>query len=117
MENAELLAVTERIKDTKKELRLQVKTAILSYRVARESLSVAQKGIEYAKENYRITDNQFKQQMATSTDLLDARVLLTRARNDYTNNLYDFHLAIAKIERIVEKDLRFEKELTEISTP
>jgi outer membrane protein TolC len=73
--------------------------------VAAGRLDVARKAIEQAEENYRITANQFQQQVATSTDLLDARVFLTRARSEYNNAFYDLQKAVAEIERVTESDL------------
>ncbi|HSL98704.1 MAG TPA: TolC family protein, partial [Candidatus Limnocylindria bacterium] len=55
-----------------------------------------------AEENYRITENQFRERVATSTDLLDARVFLTRARNEYNNAVYNLSLSLAALERVVE---------------
>jgi len=105
-EESEIRALDERINNTTLELRLQLNQAVEGYRVSSGRLEVARKAIEQAEENYRITDNQFRQRVATSTDLLDARVFLTRAKNDYNNSLYDMYLAIAEIERVMEQSLR-----------
>jgi outer membrane protein len=52
-----------------------------------------------------VTQNQFREQLATTTDLLDARVFLTRARNQHNNAVYDTHLWAARIDRAVEAPL------------
>jgi outer membrane protein TolC len=102
-EASEILAITERIRDTEDDLRLQLMRAIEGYRVSSGRLKVAQTAIDQAQENYRITENQFRQRIATTTDLLDARFLLTRAQLEYTNALSVMYLSIAAIERVVEK--------------
>lgn len=113
-EEAEARALEESLKDTEQELYLRLRSAIEEYNVALNRIDVAIKAVEQAKENYRITDNQFKQRVATTTDLLDARFLLTRAQTDYNNSLYNLHLATAVIERMVEvRNLRLISELNE----
>lgn len=100
---AEIKAVEERLKDTEAYLSLALKASFEAYRVAAGSLEVAEKAVEEARENYRITENQFRQRMATTADLLDARVFLTRAQTDFNEALYDIHAHAAEIERAVEE--------------
>ncbi|MBE9504668.1 MAG: TolC family protein [Proteobacteria bacterium] len=99
---ADLRAADAQLKDLEAELVLQLKQAVEGYKLARSRVEVATKAIKQAEENYRITDNQFKQRMATSTDVLDARVFLSRAKNDYNNAFYDLQASIAAIERVEE---------------
>ena len=99
---ADLRAVDAQLKNLEAELTLQLKRSIEDYKLARGRVNVAKKAIKQAEENYRITDNQFKQRMATSTDVLDARVFLSRAKNDYNNAFYDLQAAMAAIERVEE---------------
>ena len=99
---SEISAISARIEDLKDELKLQLSSAIEGHGLAVGRIEVAGKGVELAKENYRITSNQFRQQIATSTDLLDAGIALSRAKNDYNNARYDLHEAIVKIERVEE---------------
>jgi outer membrane protein TolC len=96
-------AAEEEIKDTEEELLLQLKDAVESYKVSKGKLDVAKTAVSQAEENYRVTESQFRQRMATVTDLLDARFFLTRARNQYNNALYDLYIAVARIERVTEK--------------
>jgi outer membrane protein TolC len=42
--------------------------------------------------------------MATSTDVLDAQVLLTQAENNYYSALSDYHIAKARLERAIGKE-------------
>lgn len=101
-EEAEIRALSERLRDTRESLSLQLSTAVEEYRVAAGKITLADKAVEQAEENYRITENQFRERVATTTDLLDARVFLTRARNDRNNARYDLALAAAVLERVVE---------------
>lgn len=101
-EDLEVRAITERIRETGDVLLLQLKTAVEEYRVSAGRIELSKKGVEQAEENYRITENQFRERVATSTDLLDARVFLTRARNEYNNAVYNLSLSLAALERVVE---------------
>jgi len=83
---------------------LQLKTAIENLALARASLETAKSETESSAENYRITQNRFKQKVATNTDLLDARVMLTRAESSRNTAQYNIYKAIAEIERIIEKN-------------
>jgi outer membrane protein TolC len=101
-ESAEIRAIEERIRDTEEDLRLQLRTAIEEYRVAAGRIVLARKSVEQAEENYRITQSQFRERVATAADLLDARVFLTRARTESNNAFYDLGLSLAILERVVE---------------
>ena len=71
--------------------------------VSKGQLGVAEKAISQAEENYRVTDNQFRERVATTTDLINARILLTRAKNNYNAALYSLHLSSEQIQRVIEK--------------
>ena len=93
------------LRDTKAGLTLQLKNAVENFELATASLRTAEKELASAKENYRITQNQFKQKVATNTDLMDARVMLTRAENTFNTARFNIHRAVADIERITESEL------------
>lgn len=102
VEDAEIRAKEAKIADLIDELKLQLKSVIEEHRLSVGRLKVASKAVQQADENYRITNDQFHQQMATITDLLDARLLLTTAKNDCNNINFDLHESIVKTERIIE---------------
>ncbi len=98
-------AAWERLKGTEDELLLQLKIATEDYAIAREKLVVAETAVSQADENYRVTDLQFRERVATTTDLLDARNYLTDAKDRYNNAFYDLHVARATIDRVLERNL------------
>lgn len=102
---AEKLAMMNTLRETKANMDLQLKNALENLDLAKASLETAEKELVSARENYRITQNQFKQKVATNTDLMDARVMLTRAENTYNTAKFNIHRAVADIERIVEKEI------------
>ncbi|MBM4333468.1 MAG: TolC family protein [Deltaproteobacteria bacterium] len=80
-------------------IRLEVKQAYLGMMEAGKNIPVAQKAIEQAEENLRINQARYQEQAATSTDVLDAQTLLTRALTNYTNALADYNIAQARLEK------------------
>ena len=101
----DMRSVEEDIRDTEREIDLQLDRALEGYRINSGNLEVSKKAVAQAEENYRITNQQFKQNISTNTDLLDARVFLSRARTQHINALYDLFLSISEIERVVEAPL------------
>jgi outer membrane protein TolC len=93
----------EELKDTEQEMVFQLREAMEQYEVAEGTLDVAKTAVAQAEENYRVTENQFRERAATTTDLLDARTFLTRARVQYSTALYDIHIAASRIERVLER--------------
>jgi outer membrane protein len=94
-ENQALDALT----NAKDQVSLEVKNAYLLMREAEKRVFVAKKAIEQAEENFRLNEERYKEQVATSTDVLDAQTLLTRAKSDYFNALSDYHIALTRLER------------------
>ena len=83
----------------KDQVTLEVKNAYLLLKEAEKQLRVTRKIIEQAEENYRMNEERYKEQVSTSTDVLDALTLLTRARSDYTTALGDYNIYQARLER------------------
>lgn len=78
---------------------LEVKSSYLQLREAEKRIAVAGKAITQAEENFRINQERYKEQVATTTDVIDAQTLLTRAKSDYFNALSDFNIARSRLER------------------
>lgn len=81
------------------QIQLEVKDAWLALEEAKQQVVVTRKAIEQAEENYRISRERYKEQVGTSTDVLDAQTLLTRAKAEYADALGDCHIAYARLER------------------
>ncbi len=78
---------------------LEIKNAYLNLQEAETQIAVSEKVIEQADENFRITQERFKERVATSTEVLDAQTLLTKAKAQYANALGDFNISQAKLDR------------------
>ena len=71
------------------EIALEVKSAHLLVTEADKRKAVAEVAVVNAEENLRIQEERYKEGMAISTEVLDAQTLLTRAKVDRQNSIYD----------------------------
>ena len=84
---------------------LEVKTAYLRTRESEKNIITVEKAIEQAKENFRINQERFKEQVATTTDVLDAQTLLSDTLTNYFNALYDFKISKATLYRSMGQEV------------
>jgi outer membrane protein len=82
-------------------VRLEVKQASLSVIEAEQNIQVAEAAVSQAEENYRINEERYKGQVATSTEVLDALTLLVQARTNYYRALSDYNIAKARLARAI----------------
>ncbi len=96
-----MMALLQKKKTVEDQIALQVKKAYEDLMVAKANLSTAKNGLSQAKENFRITNEGYKVQINTSTDVLDARSYLTQAEMQYYAALYGYHISLAALYRAV----------------
>ncbi|HID30825.1 MAG TPA: TolC family protein, partial [Desulfobacterales bacterium] len=80
-------------------IRLEIEDAVLALEEAAKNIPTTRKAVEQAEENLRVSEERYKVQVTTSTEVLDAQTLLTQARTNYYDALYDHNLAKAKLKR------------------
>jgi outer membrane protein TolC len=78
---------------------LEIKNAYLILQEAEKQILVSRQVIEQAEENFRISEERYKERVATSTEVLDAQTLLTKAKAEYANALGDFNISLARLQR------------------
>lgn len=81
------------------QLALEVQNAYLQLDEARKQIAVAETALTAAEENLRISRERYLEQVATSTEVIDASTRLTRVNSDYYNALGDYHISRAKLKR------------------
>ena len=84
---------------------LEVKQAYLKTQEAQQNITTIEKAIEQAKENLRITEERYKEQVSTTTDVLVAQTLLTETKTNYYNALYDFKISKAILYRALGQEM------------
>ena len=82
-------------------IRLELKKAILDLQETEKRIPAAKKAVEQGEENLRVSNERYKAQVTTSTEVLDAQTQLTQARVNYYSALYDHHLAKAALLRAI----------------
>jgi outer membrane protein len=92
-------------KDLEDEIDLQVKQAYLFLKDSETNINTTETAVVQAEENYRITQERYREQLTTNTEVLDAQFLLTRARNNYNNTLATYNLALARLLRAMGQGL------------
>ncbi len=96
-----LAQAKEKRKQAEDDIRLEVKKAYLKLRESEKNIFTVKKAVEQAQENLRMNEARYKEQVATSTDVLDARTLLSETETNYYNALSAYNIAKAKLYRAV----------------
>jgi len=101
----EKLSLKKELIQTKKAvedgIRLEIKDAMLALEEAVKNIPTTSKAVEQAEENLRVSEERYKAQVTTSTEVLDAQTLLTEGRMNYYRALYDHNLAKARLRRAI----------------
>ncbi len=87
--------------------RLQVQQAWLDMEVADKNIATMRTALKQAREHWRITTLLFRQQLTTSTEVLDAGTYLTRAETGFYQALYGSGIARADLDEAVGRQDRF----------
>ncbi|MDH3359529.1 MAG: TolC family protein [Desulfobulbaceae bacterium] len=77
---------------------LEVRKAYLDLLEADKNIAVTEKAIRAAEENYRINEARYQSRLNTSTEVLDAQSLLTKARTNYFVALHKYNLALVTLD-------------------
>ena len=80
---------------------LEVYQTFLTYKRAVDKINVSRQSVEQSEENYRSTQDKYNQQIATSTDLIDAEVFLLQAKTNLTTSLVDYQMAKVKLMKAI----------------
>ncbi len=80
-------------------IQFSITQAYLQMQTSEKNIITIETAIEQAKENVRINEERYKEQVATSTDVLTAQTLFFRTMNNYYRALYDFQIAKASLYR------------------
>jgi outer membrane protein len=82
---------------------LEVYQTFLTYKRAVDKIKVARQSVEQCEENYRSIQDKYNQQIATSTDLIDAEVSLMQSKTNLTTALVDYQIAKVKLMKAIGK--------------
>lgn len=85
-------------------IRLQILGALQGIALAQSALLTSQQGLIAAEEGFRVRNELFAMQRATTSELIDAQTELTRARGAALTARVDLRMAIAQLFHAVGDD-------------
>jgi len=88
----------ESLKMLKEQIKLETYQAYLNLNSQKEKINVSQLAVESAEENFRLTQQKYDYNLATSNDLIDAEVELLDAKTKLAFSNADYELAKVKLE-------------------
>jgi len=94
-------ALEQKIQAIKDSILLEVTDTFQRLGVAEKNIQTAREALVQAKENFRITNLQYRNGITTSTEVLDARTFLTQAEMNHHNAFYGYRIAEAALKRAV----------------
>lgn len=95
---ADLHSAEETYRDTKDAVALDVRNNYLSLREAEKRIETTETAVEQAEEDYRIAQLRYQAGVGTNTDVIDASVALTNAKNNYLQALYDYNTSKTNLQ-------------------
>jgi outer membrane protein len=91
------------VRDTELQIWQQVEQAHVTVVEAEERIGAAQKAVESAQENFRLSQGRFDAGVGTIIELTDAQLALTQAQATEAQALSDYRIAIARLERALAR--------------
>jgi outer membrane protein len=89
----------DRLRNLEEALLLDVHIARNDLAVASERIKMTKSAITQSEENLRINNDRYKAQVGTATEVIDAQTLLSQARSDHYQALFDLQVARARVRR------------------
>lgn len=77
----------------------EVKTAYVAMKRSESDIQDSRKAVEFRRENFRINQERYKEQVATYTEVLDAQRQLALSEGDYYISLIGYWINKAVLER------------------
>ncbi len=94
------------IEDLKRAIELEVRAALLDAEAARETLGSQERNVETAERGLAIVDERYATGVATSLEVIDARLALITARENRISALFDFNVSTARLMKALGVLLR-----------
>ena len=91
--------------EIKDNIELEVNQDYLALKYSKEKLEVLKETIEQAQENLKITDDKYNNQLATSSDLIDAENSVFTSETNYKTALVDYQIAKVKLDKALGRKI------------
>ena len=89
---------------------LQVRQAALNVQQADESIGVAEKGAQQARESLALAEGRYSTGVGNIIELTNAQVALTSAEASYVQALYGYQTSVASLANAIGKPVALERE-------
>jgi outer membrane protein len=97
--NSEVEKSLQTAKQAKDSIQLEVRQAYLNMVEAEKRIGTSQVTVEKAEEDFKIAQVRYSAGVGTNTDVIDAQVALTQAKNNYIQAMYDFNTNKANLTK------------------
>jgi TolC family type I secretion outer membrane protein len=91
----------ETLEKTKSDVGLEVKQAYLALEESRKATAVAEENVGAAEEDLNLVQEKYRLGAASILELLDAQVSFQTAKSDHIQSLFNYNLAVARLERAI----------------
>jgi outer membrane protein TolC len=100
---ANLISAEAQLEQTKRQVILDVKKALLNIQQSRENIEVTNENLVSSEEDYRLARERYNIGAGTLLEQITSQILLTRAKANRIQALYDFKYSLAALELAVGK--------------
>ncbi|HBN08361.1 MAG TPA: hypothetical protein DD435_06860 [Cyanobacteria bacterium UBA8530] len=94
------------LEQTRSRLALDVQKSIQDRDEARERLTIADEGLAFARESFRLSEVRYRSGVGTGLEVIDSQSALTQAEQNRIGAFYDLQTAELKFARSLGIDLR-----------
>jgi len=94
-------SLRNQLEDAERSVALEVEARLLDLRNSEAAYAVAERNLEAARENVRVTRDRYQEGVALSSELLDAETALLHAGLDLTRAGAGWRLGHARLDRAV----------------
>ena len=104
------------MEDLKRAIELEVRAALLDVEAARATLKSQERNVETAERGLGIANERYATGLATSLEVIDARLAFITAQQNRISALFDFNVSTARLMRAAGVLLREYTDTTETQT-
>ncbi len=95
------------IEQTRRSIEAEVEQAYQDLLAAEQSYLAQADNVTQAERALEIAQVSYENEMMTSVELMDSQLALTVARQNHYQSLYDYRIALARIERAIGRPVSF----------
>jgi outer membrane protein len=95
------------LEQTRRSIEAEVEQAYRDLQAAEQSYLAQLDNVAQAERALEIAQVSFENEMMTSVELMDSQLALTMARQNHYQSLYDYRIALARIERAIGRPVSF----------